>query len=297
MIHMFQVILGKMTLWVLIGFVFFWIPSKAFPLTFQFDRNQPGVRDVVSVYAHFPLKRGDLTSYLPPVFYIVTSRSEKDILLAAEVGDISKQRGLASTLSDMTGKQKRKLKGPHGETIVYDPNAAGKNLSAYAVWGGWLFVGRTRDSLTALSSRFRTPQAVVTPDRIFQSDGLIPSAGIRYWGENSGGELTALLKENQKKILIPIIRDPSQVGRISGMFQAGPGRKLNGYMTLIPSLPKHQASLRGDVQFVHESARRRLAALGVLYEGTLSESGSNITLKISIGDYIKARSGLIKIPL
>lgn len=96
-------------------------------------------------------------------------------------------------------------------------------------------------------------------------------AGVRFWADNSNSDRTALLKESQEKILIPIVKDPNQIGRISGMFHLGSGREIVAEATVVLSGPQHQAALTRDLKFILESVRRRLKALGVSYEGSIEE--------------------------
>ena len=77
------------------------------------------------------------------------------------------------------------------------------------------------------------------------------------------------------------------------MIQIGPGGRLTGQATLIHTEPGYQAALRGDLRFLLESARRRLMALGVAYQGRLVETPNGLTLTVSIGDYTKAQPGLM----
>lgn len=281
--------------WMAAGVILLGFPGQGFSLTFQFDRSRPGVREFVASYISFRVKGGDVTSVLPPTFYILTSRTEQDLVIAAKVGEISQEKGLVSLLADLAGPQPQKIKGPHGEVVVSNPAAEETGLSAYTLWGSWLFAARTRDGLVALLKRHPNPQAVTTPDKVFVPDGLKGPFGVRFWAENSSGDLTAFLQESQQKVLISMVKDPAQIARLSGMFQIGPGRTLIGHATIIPSAARHQAALRGDLKFILESIRRRLKALGVSYRGRLVESRDGLTLKVTIGDYAKAQPGLIRL--
>ncbi|MBI4715282.1 MAG: hypothetical protein HY760_04995, partial [Nitrospirae bacterium] len=157
-----------------------------------------------------------------------------------------------------------------------------------------IFAAKHRESLTTLLKRHSFPHTLVTPGEDFSADGLKTGSGIRFWGDNTQGDLTALMKESQKKILIPVIQDPSQIRRISGMFRLEGGRRLSGTLTFVPSGASRDG-LRKDLKFVNESIRRKLSALKVSHEGEVLEGNPGVTLKITVGDYTKAQPGLVKI--
>lgn len=276
-----------------IGCIVLGAPAPASSLTVQFDRDQPGVREFVAAFMAFPVNGTDLLVRLPPTFYMIMTRTEQDAVIVAKIGEVSRHPGLVPLLADLSGPQRKTTKGPHGATVIFHPAGDGKHLSAYAVWGEWLLVAAKRDALEALMIRVGHPKAIVAPAKTFSSESLKGRGGIRFWGDNATGGLAALLKESQQKVLVPLIKDPVQIGRLSGVIQIGPGRTLTGRVAVVPSMPQHLTALRGDLKFLLETARRRLTALGVRYQGSLVESRAGLTMKITIGDYTKAQPGLI----
>jgi hypothetical protein len=237
----------------------------------------------------------EVTSTLPTSFYLITSRSERDTIIAAKVGDIRKNRALSTSLSDIIGNKPLQVKGPQGTVIYSNVLTGGKQLSAYTQLGNWLFLARHAEPIVVLLKKYPRPDEIGMPGKLFSADGIKETAGIRFWGDNSGGELTALLKENQKNILIPIIKDPSQLTRTFGMFDLKPGRRMEGSITFIPRTPVSSPALKGDLNFIQESARRKLSALKIPYQGEVTQGSHGVTLKISIGDYLKAQPKLFKI--
>lgn len=282
------------TRWLVAWLFVLGVPAAAWPLTVQVDRTQPAVQAFADAYIRFPVHEKEWSSVAPRTFYVITPRSERETVLVAKVGAIAPHSGLASFLADLAGPQPQKTPGPHGVTILSDPAAEGKRLSAYAVWKDWLFVSLGREALASVLAGAARPQALVGPEQAPLSDGPKGPPGIRFWADNARGELASLLKESQKKVLIPLIRDPAQIGEISGNVRIAPSGTLTGQVTILPLGSQHQAPLKGDLKFLLESARRRLTALGVPYHGSLVETPNGLLLTISIGDYTKAQQGLIK---
>ena len=140
------------------------VPATAWPLTVQVDRDQPAVQAFAAAFISFQVHGTAWSSVAPPTFFVITPRSETGTVLVAKVGAIAPRSELASFLADLSGPQPQKTKGPHGVTIISDPAAAGSRLSAYALWGDWLFVALGREALTAVLAGAARPQVLVTPE-------------------------------------------------------------------------------------------------------------------------------------
>jgi hypothetical protein len=291
------ILIQRMTCRTLLGLLLcLGVPVPTSALTFQFDQNQPGVRGVITSYIHFPVQGQDVTTVLPATFSIVTYRSEADSIIMAKTGDIRKNKSILSLLQNVVGKDPQKTKGPHDVLILSKSKPEKNRLSAYATWGQWLLIGKSREALADLLKRFSTPESAVTPPALFQSDGLRQQSAIQFWGENGKGELTALLKEGQAKVLIPVIRDPSQIARFSGTVQVSTQQKLAITATVVPSSPQSLGTIKNDLKFMLESMRRKVGALSVPYQGEVLEAKGKIQVRLMVGDYRKAKSGLLRNP-
>ncbi len=275
------------------------VPMRAHSMTFQFDRTKPGVTELVESYVKFSINGKQLAPILPPLFYLVTESSEKETVVVAKVGQtkggqMSKNKELSATLSDMVGQTPKQVKGPHGKMIFYNPAPENVKLSAYTEWKEWLFLGGTPDVLAKFLKGAASPQSTVTPETVFLSDGLPKSAAVRYWANNANGDFTALIEENKKRSLVPLPQDPASLKRFSGVFQIGPGRKIVTNAIAIPAKPKQRAALKKDLELTIESSRRLLEIFKVPSVGSVKEKGKVLDLNLSIDDYQFGQPGLFK---
>ncbi len=270
------------------------ISVRADSMTFQFDRTKTGVTEFVESYVRFSVHGKQVATLLPPLFYLVTESSEKETVVIAKVGPISKNEALSSALSDLTGQTPLQVKGPHGQMIFYNPAPGNMKLSAYTEWKEWLFLAGNPDALSNILKGAATPQAVVAPDPVFASDGLPKSAAIRFWANNANGNFTALIRENQQRSIVPILKDPDAVGRFSGIFRLGPGRKIATVATAVPAKPRQRVALKKDLQITMESSRHLLEIFKVASTGSIAEKGKNLHLKMTIDDYLFGQPGLFK---
>ncbi|MEK7747963.1 MAG: hypothetical protein AAB300_02660 [Nitrospirota bacterium] len=280
--------------WLMAGFATFILPSAAVALTFQFDRAAPGVKEFVDSYIQYTVKGTPVSSFLPPVFYMVTPRSERETVVVAKIKNLDKDKAISNLLSNLAGSAPKQVKGPKGKTIFYNPAPQNSKLSAYLTWGDWLFLSGSPDRLVALLKNAKTPEAVVTPKQAFFSDGLQKTAGIRFWADNEKGELTALIRENQQRSIIPMVKDPNQIRRLSGVFLLGPQKKIVAQATAIPVKSQYRTALKKELETTLETARRLLEIFKVPSRGNVKEKGSLLSIFVSIDDYQFGQPGLFK---
>jgi hypothetical protein len=272
--------------------IFTWvIPICVHSMTFQFDQSKPGVTEFVQSYVRFSIQGVKLTEILPPLFYLVTESSERETVVIAKVGKISKNSALRSTLSAMVGQTPKSVQGPHGKTIFYN-EAPNMKMSAYTEWQEWLFIAGNPDVLANFLKGAPSPQALVTPDKAFLSDGLAKSAAVRFWANNAKGDFTALVRENQPRSMIPLPKNPDSVKRFSGVFRLGPGHKVVATATAVPSEPKLRAALKKELELTLDSSRRLLDIFRVPSSGSVKEAGNILNLRLSIDDYLLGQPGL-----
>jgi hypothetical protein len=210
------------------------------------------------------------------------------------VGQIDKEAGLSAILSDMIGTTSQSVKGPHGKPISYNPAPNGMRLSAYTEWKQWLFIAGGPEALSRLLKGAKTPQAVVTPDTVFLSDGLPKVAPVRFWASNAQGHFTALVHENQKRSVIPIPKNPDAVKRFSGVLRLGPGRKVVTNATAVPSTSKQRPALQKELELTLSSANQLLTMFKVPSIGSVKIKGKVLVLQLSVDDYLFGQPQLFK---
>ena len=281
------------TLGLLLFFILvFGAPQKGFAFTVQFDQTRPGVQDIVNTYIRYAVQGQAVAPLLPPVFYMVTTRGEDDTVLVAKVGNPTKKPALMAMLKNLADPTPRKMRGPHKETIVYYPEPPPQTLSAYTLWGGWLFVAKNTGALISLLKNARTPESTVTPPQAFLADGLPAASGIRFWGDNQRGDLTTLVKTSQVELLIPALKNPAQVKRFSGSAQPGSDRKLAIQITVIPVGPRDIPSLKNDLTLAAESLRAWFMLFQAPFEAQVTAGKKNrLQMKATLEEYLKMGTG------
>ena len=272
----------------------FLISIPVYSMTFQFDRTKPGVSEFVESYVRFSVNGKQLSETLPPLFYLVTESSEKETIVVAKVGQISKNKALSSMLSHLVGQTPNQVKGPHGKMIFFNPAPNNMKLSAYTQWKEWLFLAGNFTALSNLLEGAATPQAVVTPEPVFRSDGLPKTAAVRFWANNVNGDFTALIRENQQRSVIPLPKDPASVERFSGVFRLGPGRKISASAMAVPSKQKQRSALKKDLELTIDTSRKLLEIFKVPSAGSVKDKGKILDLNLSIDDYLLGQPGLFK---
>jgi hypothetical protein len=269
-------------------------PIQAFAIVFQFDRGTPGVKEFVESYVQFSVQGKPLSSVLPPVFYLVTPKSERETVIAAKVKNLQKNKELTVFLSDVVGMTPQQVKGPKGNTIFFHPAPTNTKVSAYLKWGEWLFLSGNPNALADFLKSVRVPEEAVTPSPAFSLDGLAKSAGVRFWADNANGEFTALIRENQQRSLIPMVKDPSQIKRFSGIFRLGPQQKIAAQAIAIPFKSEHRIPLKKELELTLESSRRLLEIFKVPSVGSVQEKGKSLSIRMTIDDYQFGQPGLFK---
>jgi hypothetical protein len=284
----------RLLTFLLAGLLTFLISAPAGSMTFQFDRSKPGVTEFVESYIRFSIRGKQLAGLLPPLFYVVTESSERETVVVAKVANANKNEKLSSAVSEMLGQDPNKVKGPHGKMIFYNPIPESIKLGAYTEWKDWIFIAGNPDALVKFLKGATSPQALVTPHGAFLSDGLPKSAAVRFWADNANGNLTALLKENQQRSMIPLPKDPESLRRFSGTFRLESGRKIVAVATAVPAKPQQRSALKKDLELTIDTSRRLLEIFKVPSVGVVKEKGKVLDLQLSIDDYLLGQPGLFK---
>ncbi|MEK7285736.1 MAG: hypothetical protein AAB035_00330 [Nitrospirota bacterium] len=290
----FSIRSGRSALFLMAGIITFFVPANLFAITFQFDRTVPGVKEFVESYIQFSVQGTPIASVLPPVFYMVTPRSEREALVVAKVKNLQKDKAINALLAGLVGGVPQQMKGPKGKTVFYHPAPQNAKLSAYLKWDNWLFLSGNPDALIHLLKTVKTPDEWVTPNKAFLSDGLLKNAGVRFWADNTKGDLTALMRENQQRSIIPMIKEPDQIKRLSGVFRLGPQKKIAAQATAIPVNLQYRAPLKKELETSLETSRRLLELFKVPSSGSVKEKGNTLAIQLSIDDYHFGQPGLFK---
>ena len=270
------------------------IPVRTHSMTFQFDRTQPGVSEFVESYIRFSVNGKQLTTVIPPLFYLITESSEKETVVAVKVGNIRKNEALSTLLTDLVGTSPQTFTGLKGKPIFYNPMPSNMKLSAYTQWKEWLFIAGGPDAIAHLLKGASKPEVVVTPDAVFLSDGLPKKAPVRFWANNTNGRFSALIRETQPRSIIPLPKDPDTVKRVSGLLRLGPGRKVVATATAVPSKPKQRPALKKELEATLNASRQLLEIFKVPSSGIVKEKGKVLDLKLSVDDYLLGQPNLFK---
>ncbi len=259
-------------------------------LTFEFNKDRPGVKDFVSRNLRFFVEGENIISGLPSLFYVITYFPD-DIPVIA-------YKGTSTNLDKISGgKSAKSIKGPHGEKIIYNPNRPPekKLLSSYALWNGWVFIGNKKETLQNLLKLYKSPSDVakaggtLTPSFKDWKEG-----GIRFWGDNADNHLTSIFEAQKKTVLIPLVKDPKKIQAMAGAMTLTTTRELRGKIMVKPVNQQSLKDIEGDARFISETIRRRLTAVKSSYEGTINSSNGNIIFDVHIGDYGAAQGQIIK---
>lgn len=267
-------------------------------LTFEFNKDKPGVQAFALQYLRFTVGGENITTKLPSTFYVMYYSAEDIPVLAARVGKIGKASGLSSYLVKISGGSKAKsIAGPHGEKIFYDPNKPPdkKLLSSYALWEGWIFIGNQKETIYNLLKHYKSPSDIVKADKSLSSLKEWKGAGVRVWGDNSNHHLYNLFEAQKKIILIPLIRDPKKIQYIGGAFTLTESKELSGSLFIRPVNPQARKDIEGDLKFIGETIRRRLAAVKIPYNGKVYGSDNRVIYEARIGDYLAAQGQVVRI--
>lgn len=267
-------------------------------LTFEFNKDKPGVQAFALRYLRFTIEGENIISKLPSTFYVISYSAEDIPVLAARVGKIDKNSGLSSYLGKISGGSNAKsIAGPHGEKILYNPNKPPekKLLSSYALWEGWIFIGNQKETIQNLLKLYKSPSDIVKADKSISSLKEWKGAGVRVWSDNSDHHLYDLFEAQKKMILIPLIRDPKKIQYMGGAFALTESKELNGSLLIRPVNPQARKDIEGDLKFVGETIRRRLTAVKTPYRGKIYSTGNGVVYETYIGNYMTAQGQVVRV--
>lgn len=286
-------------IFIIIAAFFILMTEDLLAFTFEFHKDKPGVNAFALKYLRFTVDGENIITRLPMTFYVISHFPDDIPVLVARVGKIDKTSGLSPYLEKIPGGGSAKsIKGPHGEKITYNPNRPpGKRLlSSYALWDGWIFIGNKKETLHNLLKLFKSPSDITKIDK-----SVPPSikewkvAGIRFWGDNSNDHLYNLFKAQEKRILIPLIKDPRKIQYIAGAFTLTESREIEGSLIVRPVNQQARKDLEGDLRFIGETIRRRLIVIKTSYRGKVYSKDSYILYEGYIGNYMAAQGQIVQV--
>lgn len=257
-------------------------------LTFEFNKDKPGVKEFVSKNVRFSSEGENIMSKTPSSFYLITFSSVDMTVIA--------YKGTSANLEKIAGgKSAKNIKGPHGEIIFYNPNQPPENkqLSSYTQWDGWVFIGNKKESLQNMLKRFKNPSDITKTGIPTPSFKEWKEGGIRFWGNNSDDHLSNILESQKNTLLIPVFRNPKDVQVIAGAFTLTPAGNMRGKIMVKPVNQQAYKNIEGDAKFISETIRRRLAAVKSPYEGKISSTDGNVVYEVFIGDYAAAQGQIV----
>lgn len=285
-------------IFIIIAAFFILMTEDLSALTFEINRDKPGVKTFALKYLRFTVEGENIITRLPATFYVISHSPDDIPVLVARVGKIDKTSGLSPYLEKISGGGGAKsIKGPHGEKIIYNPDRppGKKLLSSYALWDGWIFIGNKKETLNNLLKLFKSPSDITKVDK-----SLPPSlkewkvAGIRFWSDNSNDHLYNLFKAQEKRILIPLIKDPGKIQYIAGAFTLTEPKEIRGSLIVRPVNQQWRKDLESDLRFIGETIRRRLVAIKTPYMGKVYSKDSNILYEGYIGNYMAAQRQMVQ---
>ena len=257
-------------------------------LTFEFNKDKPGVKEFVSKNLRFSTEGENIMSKTPSLFYLITYPPDSMPVIA--------YKGTAANLEKIAGgKTAKSIKGPHGEKIFYNPNQPPENkqLSSYTQWDGWVFIGNKKESLQNMLKRFKNPSEIAKTGILTPSFKEWKEGGIRFWGNNSDDHLSNILEAQKNTLLIPVFRNPKDVHAIAGAFILTPAGNMRGNIMVKPVNKQVYKNIEGDARFISETLRRRLAAVKSPYQGKITSTDGNVVYEVFIGDYSAAQGQIV----
>lgn len=266
-------------------------------LTFEFNKDKPGVQAFALRYLRFTIGGENIISKLPATFYVISYSAEDIPVLAARVGKIDKASGLSSYLGKVSGgSNARHIAGPHGEKIMYNPNTPPdkKLLSSYALWEGWIFIGNQKETIHHLLKRYKSPAEIIKADKSLSSLKEWRGAGVKVWSDNADHHLYDLFEAQKKMILIPLIKDPKKIQYLGGAFTLTESRELSGSLFIRPVNPQARKDIEGDLKFIGETIRRRLTAVKTPYTGKVYGTDNGVIYEARIGNYLAAQGQVVR---
>lgn len=266
-------------------------------LTFEFNKDKPGVQAFALRYLRFTIGGENIVTKLPATFYVISYSAEDIPVLAARVGKIDKTSRLLPYLEKISGGSSvRSIAGPHGEKIMYNPKKPPekKLLSSYALWDGWIFIGNQKETIHHLLKLYKSPADIMKADKPLSSLKEWKSAGVKVWSDNSNHHLYNLFEAQKKMILIPIIRDPKKIQYMGGAFTLTESRELSGSLFIRPVNPQARKDIEGDLKFIGETIRRRLTAVKTPYRGKIYSTENDVVYEAYIGNYLAAQGQVVR---
>jgi len=267
-------------------------------LTFEFNKEKPGMQTFVLKYLHFTAGKENITPVLPTTFYLIYYSTEDIPVLAAKVGKIEKTSPISPYLEKLSGGGDAKsITGPHGEKVIYNPNNPPdkKVLSSYALWDGWVFIGSKKETIMDLLKRHKNTAEIVKADKAVSTTiKEWKNAGVRIWGDNTNDRLSSLFGAQRTKILIPLIRDPRQIKYISGAFILTEAKEMSGTLLILPTGQQFLKDIESDLAFIGETIRRRLVAVKTPYKGKVYSTDNGVVYETYIGNYLAAQGQIVR---
>ncbi|HZX49355.1 MAG TPA: hypothetical protein VFF47_09090 [Nitrospirota bacterium] len=257
-------------------------------LTFEFNKDKPGVKEFVSKNLRFSTGGENIMSKTPSLVYLMTYPPDNTPVIA--------YKGTSANLEKIAGgKTAKNIKGPHGEKIFYNPNQPPENkqLSSYTQWDGWVFIGNKKESLQNMLKRFKNPSDVTKTGILTPSFKEWKEGGIRFWGNNSDNHLSEILEAQKSTLLIPAFRNPKDIHAMAGAFTLTPAGNMRGKIMVKPVNQQVYKNIEGDARFISETIRRRLAAVKSPYEGKITSTDGNVVYEVFIGDYAAAQGQIV----
>ena len=268
-------------------------------LTFEFNKDKPGIQDIALQYLPFTVEfeKESIITKLPTTFYVLTNAADDLPVLAAQVGRIDKASGLVPYLDVIVGgRNAGRITGPHGEKIIYNPDRPSdwKKLSSYALWDGWIFLGNKKDTLFNLLKQYKNPSDIVIADTSITSIKGWKNAGMKVWGDNTDNHLYNLFEEEKKKIAIPLIKDTEKIKYIGGAFSFTELKGMNGSLIVRPMSQDAGKEIEGDLKFIGETIRRKLAMVKTPYKGKVYRVDNDVVYEAVIGNYMTAHDQIVQ---
>ncbi len=268
-------------------------------LTFEINKEKPGVRDFVLKNLRFTVDGENIISRLPSPFYVISYFPDDIPVIAYKSGEKGKTPDKAHIIfldKISGGKSAKSIKGPHGEKILNNPGRPPekKLLSSYALWDGWIFIGNKKETLQNLLKLYKSPSDVARTGIPAPSFKEWKEGGIRFWGDNSNNNLNNIFEAQKKTVLIPLVKDPKKIQFMAGAFTLSASREMRGKIMVKPVNQQALKDIEGDAKFISETLRRRLIAVKSPYEGKIDSKDGYVIYDVYIGDYGAAQGQIVK---
>lgn len=286
------------------------LPSSPFAyLTVKLDRKDPAIAGIAeSLKGRLGAKSGFikrqainllLPAALPPsVSIAVSSDARSDVsslVVFADMGRLSKPLRLFG--SSVAGRLLRG-KGPIIREIIdgqvvwsRSPGKGPVSLSAYAIIGGTIVLGTSRNALLDVCARYSSKNA---PDERRASWGAALTkatamAGAYFYAENKGGDLTRLVNGTSAKYSFAAFPSIDAVSAISGSC-AILESAVNGQLVIRSSSVDQGEAIRSDIQFIYGAVKRVARSAGFKMQGEAVVNDGGVVFSFSLPGYREALS-------